>query len=138
MTCAHVVNVSLKKVPGVDSVEVSLNQGLAKVKLKPGNEVTVPQLWHTIHNQGYTPKVTLVVMRGDLASLQGQLQLKVSGANTAVTLTSDPKDPRGFEEVRKYVGQQVIIRGAMTPAKDLKSAVPLQVAGLTPLNQKGQ
>ena len=36
MTCAHVVDVALKKVAGVESVEVSLNKGLATVKLKPG------------------------------------------------------------------------------------------------------
>ena len=36
MTCAHVVDVALRKVAGVESVEVSLNKGLATVKLKPG------------------------------------------------------------------------------------------------------
>jgi len=49
MTCAHVVNVALKKVAGVESVEVSLNKGVATVKLKAGNEVTVSQLWQLIH-----------------------------------------------------------------------------------------
>ena len=48
MTCAHVVNVALKKVHGVESVEVSLNKGLATVKLKPGNAVAVPQLTQRI------------------------------------------------------------------------------------------
>jgi hypothetical protein len=48
MTCAHVVDVALKRVAGVDSVEVSLNKGLATVKLKPSNTVSVPQLWELI------------------------------------------------------------------------------------------
>ena len=39
MTCAHVVNVALKKVAGVESVDVSLNKGLAAIKLKPGKRV---------------------------------------------------------------------------------------------------
>jgi copper chaperone CopZ len=74
MTCAHVVDVALKKVAGVESVEVSLNKGLATVKLKPGNTVSVPQLWELIHKNGYTPKVTTVSVRGELASGIGGLQ----------------------------------------------------------------
>ena len=71
MTCAHVVDVALKKVAGVESVEVSLNKGLATVKLKPGNTVSVPQLWELIHKKGYTPKATAVSVRGELASVNG-------------------------------------------------------------------
>jgi copper chaperone CopZ len=78
MTCAHVVHVSLKKIAGVDSVDVSLNKGLAVVKLKQGNAVTIPQLWETIHKQGYTPKATTAVIRGELIDTRGVLQLKVS------------------------------------------------------------
>ena len=42
MTCAHLVDVALKKVAGVESVEVSLNKGLATVKLKPGKPARRP------------------------------------------------------------------------------------------------
>src|SRR5579872_3404666 len=79
MTCAHVVDVALKKVAGVESVEVSLNKGLATVKLKPGNSVSVPQLWELIHKNGYTPKATAVSVRGDLSNANGRLELKVRG-----------------------------------------------------------
>ena len=112
MTCAHVVNVALKKVAGVESVEVSLNKGLATVKLKPGNTVSVPQLWQLIHEKGYTPKATTVSVRGDLANVQGRLQLKVSGTNETLALVADPKNAsrlrRGFQ---KKLGQTVIIQG---------------------------
>jgi copper chaperone CopZ len=79
MTCAHVVDVALRKVVGVASVEVSLNKGLATVKLKPGNAVSVPQLWQLIHEKGYTPKVTNISVRGELVNLQGKAQLRVVG-----------------------------------------------------------
>jgi copper chaperone CopZ len=49
-----VVDVALKKVAGVESVEVSLNKGLATVKLKTGNTVSVPQLWELTHKNGNT------------------------------------------------------------------------------------
>ena len=127
MTCAHVVDVALKKVAGVESVEVSLNKGLATVKLKPGNSVSVPRLWELIHKNGYTPRATAVSVRGDLAIANGQLQLKVSGMQETIVLASDPKNAAAYSEAAKKLGQTVIVQGAMMPAKNFKAPVPLQV-----------
>jgi copper chaperone CopZ len=44
MTCAHIVNVALKKVDGVETVEVSLTKALASVRLKTGNKTSVAQI----------------------------------------------------------------------------------------------
>jgi copper chaperone CopZ len=126
MTCAHVVDVALKKVPGVESVEVSLNKGLATVKLKPGNTVAVPQFWQLLHEKGYTPKSTAVSVRGELANVQGRLQLKVS-AKDILALVADPKNAAVYSEAPKKLGQTVTIQGVMVPGKDLKASVPLQV-----------
>src|SRR5271163_3103141 len=127
MTCAHVVDVALKKVAGVESVEVSLNKGLATVKLKPGNTVSVPQLWELIHKNGYTPKTTAVSVRGELAIINGQLQLKVSGTKDVLPLAADPRNPVAHREASAKLGQTVIIQGVMAPSKDFKAPVPLQV-----------
>ena len=76
----------------VESVEVSLNKGLATVKLKPGNTGSVTQLWELIHKNGYTPKITAVSVRGDLENANGRLQLKVSGTKeTPFSSNSSPK-----------------------------------------------
>jgi len=128
MTCAHVVDVALKKVTGVDSVEVSLNKGLAIVKLKPGNAVSVPQLWQLLHEKGYTPKLTTVSVRGDLMEGQGRVQLKVSGTRDIIALVPDPKNPAAHTDASKKLAQTVIIQGLMTPGKDLKAPVPIQVS----------
>ena len=128
MTCAHVVNVALKKVTGVESVEVSLNKGLATVRLKSGNTVTVPQLWQLIHEKGYTPKATTLWVRGDLANILGRLQLKVSGTSETLVLVADPKNATAYGEASKKLGQTAIVQGVMMPAKDLKAPVPLQVS----------
>jgi copper chaperone CopZ len=127
MTCAHVVDVALKKVAGVESVEVSLNKGLATVKLKPGNTVSVPQLWELIHKNGYTPKTTAVSVRGEVANVNGTLQLKVSGTKDTLSLAADAKNAAALADASKKVGQTVVIQGVMVPAKDLKAAVSLQV-----------
>jgi copper chaperone CopZ len=127
MTCAHVVNVALKKVSGVESVEVSLNKGLATVKLKPGNTVSVPQLWQLIHEKGYTPKATAISVRGELANGQGRPQLRVSGTKDVLDLSADSKNPAAYSDASKKAGQTVVIQGVMVPGKDLKVSVPLQV-----------
>ena len=128
MTCAHVVNVALKKVAGVESVEVSLNKGLATVKLKPGNAVSVPQLWQLIHEKGYTPKATTISVRGELANGQGRPVLKVSGTNDMFALVADPTNAAAFADAARKVGQSVTLEGVMVPGKDLKAPVPFQVA----------
>ena len=128
MTCAHVVHVALKKVSGVESVEVSLNKGLATVKLKAGNAVSVPQLWEIIHRNGYTPKATSVSVRGDVTDVQGRLGLKVSGTNDTLALVADPKNAVAFGAAKAKLGQTVVVDGVMTPGKDLKAAAPLQVS----------
>jgi copper chaperone CopZ len=130
MTCAHVVDVALKKVAGAESVEVSLNKGLATVKLKPGNTVSVPQLWELIHKNGYTPKATAVLVRGELANLNGALQLNVSGTKDTLALAAEPKNAAAFGDASKKVGQTVVVQGVMVPAKDLRAAVPLLVVQL--------
>jgi len=110
MTCAHVVDVALKKVAGVESVEVSLNKGFATVKLKPGNTVSIPQLWQLIHQKGYTPKATTVLVRGELAAVQGRLQLKVQETNETLVLVADPANGAAYGEAGKKLGQTVIVQ----------------------------
>jgi copper chaperone CopZ len=127
MTCAHVVDVALKKMAGVESVEVSLNKGLATVKLKPGNTVSVPQLREAIHKNGYTPKSTAVSVRGDLANVNGQIRLKISGTTETLALAANPKNPTAYSEALQKLGQTVIVQGVMDPGKDLKAPVPFQV-----------
>jgi copper chaperone CopZ len=127
MSCAHVVDVALKKVAGVESVEVSLNKGLATVRLKPGNAVSVSQLWQLLHEKGYTPKVTMVSVRGEVADTQGRLQFKVTGTSDVLGLAADAKNPAAYAEAAAKVGKIIIIQGVMLPGKDLKAPVPLQV-----------
>jgi copper chaperone CopZ len=130
MTCAHVVNAGLKKVAGVDSVEVSLNKGLATVKMKPGNNITIQQLWKLIHSQGYTPKATTVLVRGDLAGTPDKVQLKVPESGEVIALTADPAHADAFALAGKQIGRATVVRGVMKPGKDFKIPVPLQIGEL--------
>ena len=126
MICAHAVSVALKRFPGVDSVDVSLNKGQAAVKLKPGNAVKAEQLWDAIRKNGFTPKDTRVVVRGTLTGNK----LKVTGTDQTYDLAADPVAPKALDETAKRSGETVTIDGRLVPPKDFKSPVPLLVRGL--------
>lgn len=121
MTCAYAVRVALKKFPGVESVDVSLNKGLAAVTLKPGNTVRPKELWEAIRKNGFTPKQTHVVVRG--ASKDGRT-LVVGGTNELFDLTGEAAV---LEVAKTQVGKSVTVEGNLLPAKDVKAAVPLDV-----------
>jgi copper chaperone CopZ len=126
MTCAYAVRVALKKFPGVESVDVSLNKGLATVKLKPGNIVRPKEFWEAVRRNGFTPKETRVLVRGEVTN-SASLQLKVTGSNQLLDLKADSTL---LEEARRQIGKIVTVEGALTPGKDLKPQIPLDVRSI--------
>jgi copper chaperone CopZ len=126
MTCAFAVRGALSKLSGVEAVEVSLNKGLATVKLKPGNILKPEDLWQTVRKNGFTPKETSVLVRGEIQSGK----LKVTGTNQLFDLAPDAKNPKALEEVRTQTGKPLVLQGSLTPQSDVKAAVPLQVRGI--------
>lgn len=54
----------MQKVDGVQSVRVSLNDGLTILDLKPDNRITMAELRHIIKNNGFVAKEASVVARG--------------------------------------------------------------------------
>jgi copper chaperone CopZ len=80
------VRVSVKSVAGVESVDVSLAKGLAAVKMKPGNTVTLKQLQSAITKNGFTMKDSTVTVEGPVVVEAGTVQLKVSGSNEMLDL----------------------------------------------------
>jgi copper chaperone CopZ len=127
MTCAYAVRVALMKLPGIESAEVSLNKGLATVKLKSGNTLKPSQLWEAIRKNGNTPKVTRVTVSGDI--LPGGNQLKVNGSNELFELK--PAPPLA-QQLQGFAGKTVRIEGTLTPGKDVRAAIPLEVQAVRP------
>jgi hypothetical protein len=76
-------------VSGVASVEVSLDKGLATVKLKPGNSVTLKQLQEAITKNGFTMKESRLVAAGKLIQDGSKTRLQISGSNEFVNLIAD-------------------------------------------------
>ena len=67
----------MKSVAGVDSVDVSLEKGLAAVKMKPGNTATLKQLQDAITKNGFTMKQSKATVAGTILVANGKTKLKV-------------------------------------------------------------
>jgi copper chaperone CopZ len=102
---------ALKKISGVESVDVSLNKGLATIKLGPGNTVRLDQIWDTIKNNGFTTKETRVVARGEVSERNEKLRFKLTGTEQEFDLIPEPKSAQLLERLKKQAGRSAIIEG---------------------------
>jgi copper chaperone CopZ len=123
MTCAYAVRVALKKFAGVESVDVSLNKGLATVKLQPGNTLEPQQFWDAVRKNGFTPKETRVVVRGEVTNA-ARPQFQVAGTNEVFELKGNGA---ALDEAKHAAGKPVIVDGSLLPGKDVKQPVPLDI-----------
>ena len=107
------MRVSLKSVSGVDSVDVSLEKGLASVKMKPGNAATFKQLQEAISKNGFTMKASDVSLTGKIVMMRGQPQLQVSGSNELVNLVPDGSQTAN---VNAMADKRVLVEGTLEEA----------------------
>jgi hypothetical protein len=81
------VCVATQKIDGVQTVRVSLNEGLTVLELKPGNTVTLAKLRQVIKNNGFVSKEALVIARGSMIGGAGAPVFEVSGTRERLTPT---------------------------------------------------
>jgi copper chaperone CopZ len=103
----------MKRIDGVESVDVSLKEGAATVKLKPGNHVTVDEVRDAIRKNGFTPKAAEVTIAGKVIERNGKPALAVSGSDL-VYLLAEASDAKGkLGELRKQSGKEVVAKGRL-------------------------
>ena len=79
----------MKKLPAVEQVRVSLNDGLTILDLKPGNTATLAQLRQIIKNSGFVSKEVEAVARGSVSA--DQTTFAVTGTNESLMLAAPPR-----------------------------------------------
>jgi copper chaperone CopZ len=124
--CAHAVRVSLKAVSGVDSVDVSLEKGLAVVKMKPGNTATLKQLNEAITKNGFTMKDSTATIAGTVMATDGNAMLKVSGSNDVLQLVPD-----SAQTTLSMVGRTVLVEGTVPEAGKGKTPASIRYQSIT-------
>jgi len=123
------VRVSLKAVPGVDSVDVNLEKGLAVVKLKPGNMATLKQLNEAIAKNGFTMKDSTATIAGTVTSTDGNAMLRVSGSNDMLQLV--PLLSESAPTAVSMVGKTVLVEGTIPEAGKGKAPGSLRYQSIT-------
>jgi hypothetical protein len=111
--------VSLKSVVGVDAVDVSLEKGLAVVKLKPGNAATLKQLQQAITKNGFTMKESKATIAGQVFVKNDKAELKISESNDVLSLIAENQ---AGPDVKAMNGKAVVVQGTIPEAA--KNKVP--------------
>ena len=112
MVCAHAVRVAMTKVEGVESVAVSLNEGTATLKLKPGNRVDPSRIRQIVLDNGFTPKGADVRVAGRLVERDGKPALEGNEVDPVYALEAHPEAVGRFVEMKKVaLGANVIVDG---------------------------
>jgi copper chaperone CopZ len=123
------VRVSLKSVSGVDSVEVSLEKGLAVVKMKPGNTTHLKQLNEAITKNGFTMKDSTAIVVGSVVSTDGRAAFRVAGSNEMLQLV--PESGATAPTVTSLVGKTVAVQGTIPEGAKGKVADSIRYQSIT-------
>lgn len=126
------MSVAVKKVPGVESVKVSLNKGLVTIQLKPGNSANLEQIRKAVTNQGFKPKKARVTAIGDLAESAVRWQFKVSGTSDVLPVLETAHAPW-----QKQAGKNVIVNGLVQAPATPNEPGSLQITQVSTQGQKG-
>lgn len=110
-------------------MDVSLDKGLATVKLKPGNSVTLKQLQGAITKNGFTMKESKLVAAGKLIQDGSNAKLQISGSNEVVTLV--PESP-AVTAAGTSSRTAVVVEGALPEAAKGKIPDTIRYRSLTP------
>lgn len=93
-SCARAVSAAVKKLDGVESVDVSLEKGSVDIKLKADNQVTLPQLRRTIRSNGNETRDATIAGRGRIVDRDGKPVLDLLNGAT-MEVESAPKGAPG-------------------------------------------
>jgi copper chaperone CopZ len=124
------VRVAIGKLPGVESVEVSLQRAIADVRLKPGNAITLDRLRQIVKSSGFNAREATVIAVGTLIERGGKPAVNVSGIDTVWLVVPDAAHRPAYDDaVRRATerrSQRIEITGVLPEPKDM--GTPEQIA----------
>ena len=93
------MSVAIKKVDGVESVDVSLEKAIADIRLTPGNAITLAELRRIIRHAGYPTKDASIEARGTVVDRNGKPALDLNNGSF-LELAGRPAASTGALDVR--------------------------------------
>jgi len=112
-SCTESLAAALKRMRGVDTVDVDFKAGTVALKFAPQNRQGPDQVWDAIKRVGFTPGATDVRVRGSVKD--GRLEV--------------PETGKSFEiEGRTAAGENVELKGVTAPPPDPRTPVRIKIA----------
>ena len=90
--CVYGIERSLKKIPGVVSVETTIRTGLVEVHLKPGAVVDSAQFQAAVRKSGFTLDHIEATITGKLFTQNDRSVLEATGSNQAFLLLENGRE----------------------------------------------
>jgi hypothetical protein len=84
------VRVSLKNIPGINNVDVSLNNGSATADLKANNTTSIREILEAITKNGFATKQTKLTANGSLSRVGNQWKFRITGSNEELAVEAAP------------------------------------------------
>ena len=105
----------MQKLDGVESVDVSLNEGRVRVQFAPETSVTIAQLRRTIRNQGFTPREATLTVSAQIEMRGGAPVAVVPGSGVTYTVTAGGDV---LEQLSGLVGSTVVLEAQVELDQD--------------------
>ncbi len=129
------MRVAIRKLPGVESVDVSLERAMTDIRLKPNNTVTMAQVRQIIKSGGFNAKEATVTAAGTLIERAGKPAVNVSIINTVWLIVPDSTSRPAYDDAARRVAsghsQDVEITGVVHEPKGRGAPEQIAVHSLT-------
>jgi hypothetical protein len=123
--------VAVRRLDGIDSVEVSLERGLARIVLRPESGVGLYRIRRLILDNGFTPKSADVRVSGRLREREGRRVLEVPGSAEVYWLAPHPDTPAELDRIQGLpLDSRVQLKGRVGETTTAGDRLELQVLRL--------
>ncbi len=124
--CAYALEQGMKAFEGVETVSVSLNEGLVALTLRPGNDVTLQEIREAIRESGFSAETATITVSGTLAREDGQWVL----TSTSGTRYLLEQPATKVSDVDSSAPEQVTVTGTVPEGEEPAEGWTLQVTAL--------
>ncbi|MFH6983335.1 heavy-metal-associated domain-containing protein [Marinoscillum luteum] len=110
--CAYGLERGLKKMDGLEKVQVSLNDGKAYLKLAADNELTLQKIQQEVKNNGFSARNAKVTLKGELLKEGNEWRIKVNGETFKVS------DDTSGDILTKFKPGKIRVKGWVRDEED--------------------
>ncbi|MBI4530019.1 MAG: cation transporter [Candidatus Latescibacteria bacterium] len=111
--CAYGLEKKLKKVTGVEKVEIKVDAGITHLTLKKGKSVSVEEVEEAVKEGGFTPGDVTIAVTGHLTERDGRTVVTIPGSGE-LFLVEPSEQLRKIEEALKGKDKAVNLTGKLS------------------------